>query len=449
MTMTPVDEPRGYVQKRKTLLASLGYYRHTVKGAPSTTRQTEILNTAVIAAPTDEEGVLVGEDTLSKTAVAHDPLTAYRRGYLDSTNVCTIGDVGAGKSSLMKTVYGIRPLILKGRHVVNVDKKEQDGEGEYTPLARAFGTTSIRLMSDGTGSCLNLLDPALHGKGEGADMLSILQATCEILNDDQPLDPWEMKALRVALKQAIVHARGQGRVQVIGDVLHFLEDVTVGVSPSMKPAARDRIYLAGLTVSFLLERLVDEFPGMVDGETSKDIRLAEKFTHFDISGLPEEGPAIRICMMLINAWTVGTIRANPGKFTTNFLVEEGWYLVGGPMGKIFQKNLKLARALGMSTIVNLHHIADIPTDDPAVAFIKEAQTLHLFRQSRADDAALTERIAGLRPGTQEHLMTLPNGQHFLKVGSRAEIRVRHIRTDLEVGLTDTDGALLLGGKRAA
>lgn len=449
MTMTPVDEPRGYVQKRKTLLASLGYYRHTVKGAPSTTRQTEILNTAVIAAPTNEEGVLVGEDTLSKTAVAHDPVTAYRRGHVDSTNVCTIGDVGAGKSSLMKTVYGIRPLILKGRHVINVDRKEQDGQGEYTPLARAFGTTSIRLLNDGTGSCLNLLDPALLGGGSGGGMLSILQTTCEILNDDQPLDPWEKKALSLALHQAVAYAESQNRVQVIGDVLKFLEDVTAGVSRSMLPAARERLYLAGVTVSFLIERLLNELPGMVDGETSKDIRLDQKFTHFDISGLPEDGPAIRICMMLINAWTVGTIRQNQGKFTTNFLVEEGWYLVGGPMGKVFRSNTKLARALGMSTIVNLHHIADIPTDDPAVAFIKEAQTLHLFRQSRSDDAALTERIAGLRPGTQEHLMTLPNGQHFLKVGSRAEIRVRHIRTDLEVGLTDTDGALLLGGKRAA
>lgn len=448
-TDEPAVEQNGYVRKRNRLLQQAGFYSPAVKGAPSTTRQTEILNPGVLAAPTNFEGILIGEDTLSKTAVAHDALTAYRRGIVDSPNVCTIGDVGAGKSSLTKSVYVLRPLLLQGRRCVVIDKKLQEGQGEYTPVANAFGIDPIRMVIGDAGYRLNLLDPALQGGDKGGGMLGVLLATTQILNDEVPLDAWEKKALRVALRRAMAHAEAEERTQVIADVHGYLGDVDGDWFRQMRESAKDRMHEAGLTVAFLLERMFEEMPGLFDGETSKAVSLDRKLTVFDIAALPEAGPSIPIAMMLINAWTLGTIKQNPGKFTTNFDVEEGWFLVGGPMGQVLRSNSKLARALGMSVYANLHHISDIPVDDPAIAFIKEAETLHLFRQAKADDAQLAAQIAGLRPGAAEALMTLPNGHHFLKVGRQAEVRVRHVRSPLETELTDSDGALTLGKKRAA
>ena len=95
-------------------------------------------------------------------------------------------------------------------------------------------------------------------------------------------------------------------------------------------------------------------------------------------------------MAVANVWLMGTLRGRRG-LRTNFIAEEGWDLVGGPGGRVFQRNSKLARGLGLSNIAALHHIADIPADDPAIAMFKEAQTIHLFRQGTTEDIEAVAR----------------------------------------------------------
>ncbi len=79
----------------------------------------------------------------------------------------------------------------------------------------------------------------------------------------------------------------------------------------------------------------------------------------------------------------------------------------------------------------------MPADDPAIAFIKEAGTLHLFRQSKRDDAEMVATLAGLKPSAVEQLMPLPAGQYFTKVGLQADTRVRHVRSSVEARITYT------------
>lgn len=83
--------------------------------------------------------------------IAHDPVTAYNASsrLVSSPNVVVIGDVGSGKSSLTKTVYVIRPLLLNKRRAVVFDKKDRGGEGEYGELARAYGREPIKFAVDG------------------------------------------------------------------------------------------------------------------------------------------------------------------------------------------------------------------------------------------------------------------------------------------------------------
>lgn len=444
--------PRGYEMSVSWWRRHLGFTSCTVVGAPSTTRQTEILNPGVLAAPLDVEGILVGEDTLTSTMVLHDPLTAYELGLLDSPNVAVIGDVGSAKSSLLKTLYVLRALLLKDRRVVVVDKKLSDdrdhsGEqvGEYARTAEVAGVAPIRFRIGGGGSCINICDPALTGRGKGGT-LGILQAACELLSGER-LDRWEKKALRVALHTAIATAASQGRVATIHDVIGQL----------MRPArleipthVMDQVELASIGVAFLLEELVEEMPGLFDGPTSADVQLGAKLTVFDISALPEQGASINIVMMLVNVWVLGNLRdlKRAGhRDSVYFVTDEGWYLVGGPMGKVIQSNAKLSRGLGLVNVVGIHHIGDIPQDDPAIAFIKDAGTLHLYRQAKTDEADTVARIVGLRPGSAETLGQLPKGHHLLKVGTRAEVYVKHLRSDIEIRITDTDSALTAGRGR--
>ena len=75
--------------------------------------------------------------------------------------------------------------------------------------------------------------------------------------------------------------------------------------------------------------------------------------------------------------------------------------------------------------------------------IKEAQTIHLFRQEHDDDIADCVRYFNLEPSNAAALGALPQGDHLLKVGTHKEIRVHHRRTPRENQFTATDSAMLL------
>ena len=56
-----------------------------------------------------------------------------------------------------------------------------------------------------------------------------------------------------------------------------------------------------------------------------------------------------------------------------------------------------------------HHITDIPAGSDAIAMIKEAQTIHLFRQEHDDDIADCVRYFNLEPSNAATLGGAPAG----------------------------------------
>ena len=127
---------------------------------------------------------------------------------------------------------------------------------------------------------------------------------------------------------------------------------------------------------------------------------------------------------------------------TNFIVEEGWVLTAKSMGALYKKNAKLSRGLGISNITAFHHPADIPPDSPAIAAIKEAETVHLYRQERDEDVEACIKLFNLHAGAGTILQSLEPGHHLLKIGSNAEVHVYHTLSDMERYLIDTDKAMV-------
>lgn len=443
---------RGPSAHRTGLFSTKGRRRAgkvAVEGAPSTTRQAEVLNTAIIGNPTDERGIVIGEDRVSGAMVTHDPFTAYENKEIHSPNVLVLGSLGAGKSSLLKSVYVERPLMLSKRRAVVIDKKLREGEGEYAELTRLFGSDPYRFdPEDDRATCINLLDPIISGGGR-ARHWEMLGAIADLLDPTSPITSTDWKVLKLAYGSLMATFEDARRVPVLPDLLDCFYDVVdhpefrrPNGEPRLRSATLDALEYAAITLKFRLERLVDDdLSGMFDRETSPWVRLQDKLTTFDISALPEEGPATSMVMLAANAWLTGLLKNQPD-WRTNFIAEEGWHLLGGPGGRVIQSKSKLSRSLGLSIVAAIHHISDVPKDSLAVAMIKEAQTVHLYRQDRTDDIEDCVTYFGLEESNAAALGSLPQGDHLLKVGQTREIRVRHVRTEREIKFTETDAAMI-------
>lgn len=438
--VTPWDRP-GTRLRSNVRAASRGFYAPHLAGAPTTTRQAEILNTALIGPPTGTRGIVTGRDVLSRTSISHDPITAYNSEprEVSSPNVIIMGDVGAGKSTHTKANHVLRPLLLSGRRCVVFDKKDQGGEGEYSGVVRRYGYEPIKFAPDGTGTTLNLLDPIIL-KGTGVQgQARLLNIVTRLARGDQNLDAWEEEALRAALRRTVDEVTG--RAPVLADVLPNLGNVAEDPDyRTLSPSARDDLHKAGLSVRWTLNGLLDEYAGLLDGETSRTVDLAGKLTSFDISQLPDDGPAVPVVMAIGNMWMLGRLRRDRG-WATTVVYEEGWHMIGGPSAHLIKANQKLSRGLGISNVFVMHKGTDIPPDSPGMAIIQEAQTVCIYRQSRPEDARWCQRTFGLAPETSETIEKLRDGHFIFKFGSHPETHVQHILSRWEAEVTNTDEAL--------
>ncbi|MEA9986078.1 ATP/GTP-binding protein [Subtercola sp. RTI3] len=431
--------------------ARRGFYAPSVEGAPTTTRQAEILNTALIGPPTGTKGIVNGRDVLSRTTVAHDPVTAYNnkpKRDVSSPNVIVMGSVGAGKSSFTKTVLVMRPLLLADRRVVVFDKKDQQGEGEYSGVLRKFQAKPIRFNTDGSGTHLNLLDPVIARGGGVKGQFRLLNIVTRLGRGDKPLGEWEKEALRAALHMTLDKYDDVSRTPTLADILPNLGRVTDQADyREMSPTARDDLHRAGLSVRWTLNELLEEYAGLLDGETSKEVDLKGKLTSFDISQLDDEGPAVPVVMAIGHQWLLGRLRGERGPATT-VVYEEGWHLIGGPSAQLIKSNQKLARGLGISNVFVMHKGTDIPPNSPGIAIIQEAQSIYVFRQDRPEDALWCTRTFGFAPETTKTIETLGDGHYIFKYGSHPETHVQHIRSPWEVSVTNTDEGLAGTAKTA-
>jgi hypothetical protein len=438
--------------EHKNVRASrLGFYDPAAPGVLSSTRQMEFSHMAIASPPTSHRGLAFGIDAGSGWMIVHDPFTSYGNE-LESPNVCFIGDLGQGKSSGIKTWAVLRQLIL-GRRVVVIDKKYQLDQkgGEYTSLAQRLDITPVKFMVGGGGARINILDPRiaarLHEDNHDDTALStpagqsmLVRAVVEEALE-RPLLPKEGKAVRMAHKQAL---RAAAAANEVADIRHVL---TALYSPD-----KDTAEAANLTVeelrqwgqdpAFELERMIeDDLAGLIDGPTSAEITLNAGLTVFDVSLLPEDGPALAIVMTIINTWLANTLYRQTEPVPTVLVIEEAWHTVQGSVAKVTRRNTKLSRALSLSCMFAFHHISDIPEDSPAIAMLKDCGTVLLYKQQKSDDAWACERMFNLPAGSAADISSLTKGTCMMRIGSKDPFIAIHVRSALEIELTDTDKAM--------
>jgi type IV secretory pathway VirB4 component len=377
--------------------------------------------------------VLIGHDALGR-AFAFDPFTLYERRLLNGPNMLVLGDIGYGKSSLIK-LYLFRQIVF-GRVPLIIDAK-----GEYDRLCAAVGVSPVRLVAGGPLR-LNPLDPAVAGD----DRLALLRSIAELVSA-HPLQPRE----DAALEQAWAHTRqqaGPDQQPIIADTIGAL------LSPSQTAAKALHTTMTeladwGRDTALALRRLVGagDLAGLFDQPTSRRLDLTgERMVAVNIAGVADQ--AKPILMACVAAW-LKQLWARQDGHRRIVVQEEAWHLLASPtVAAMAQANFKLARQYGVQNIIVLHHLSDLRaagdqgsrTAELATGLLADAATRVLHHLDDGQVSASAE-LLGLNHAHRQLIPHLGRGSALWLIGDHAEV-VHHYLTDTERWIVDTDHAML-------
>lgn len=377
-------------------------------------------------------GPYIGQD-LFGGSFTYDAFELYAQGVITSPNAIIVGQLGRGKSALVKSL-ALRELVF-GRRVVVMDPK-----GEYAPLAAACGTTVIRLTPGGKTK-LNPLDRRIAQE----DQLRLLNAISTAALD-RSLKPQERTAIERALTAA-KPSRGDATIpRVVDHLLHPTES-------SAQLVAADAVTLTewGREVAFELRRLVSgDLRGMFDATTSSSVDLDGSLVVLDLSAV-YDSDALGILMTCAAAWLHGLLARDASRKTI-FVLDEAWAILSHlGIATWLQSSFKLARGRGLQNIAVMHRFSDLTatgaagTHQERVArgLLSDAETRVVYAQSHAE-VRLTKDLLGLTDTEAELLPQLERGVALWKIGQRSFL-VWHRLGTLERGLVDTDARMTAGG----
>ena len=383
------------------------------------------------------QGVYIGRD-LYGGSFAYDPFSLYEQRVLTNPNMLVIGEVGSGKSSLVKTY--VHRQCLFGRIPWISDPK-----GEYGLLAHTLGVQPIRLRPGG-----EIRVNPIAGREDWESQLSLLQAVSASALG-RALEPEERGGLREALR-ALAGESGETTIpRVVALLLRPTTDMAERIATTPP-----RLAMAVRGVALALQRLCEgELRGMFDGATSPGLELDGRAVVMDLSAFYDSS-ALAIVMTCGAAWQrMAMARAHivadaTGEPTPKFInvFDEAWRalsVVG--VGEWLQDAFKKSRSYGLQNIVVMHRLSDLSAAGAsgsrevalAEGLLHDAQTRVIYRQVE-DEVPRAREILGLTSLEAELLPELDPGVALWKVGTRSFL-VQHRVSAIEAALVDTDGRM--------
>lgn len=380
-------------------------------------------------------GVLIGVDLLGGL-FSYDPFELYAAGALTNPNAVVFGQIGRGKSSLMKT-YLLRQLAF-GRQAFVVDPK-----GEYAGLAAMIGVETLALKPGGLLR-LNPLDLVGAGDHEATARRLQLLDSLAASSMGRELEPRERAAVEVALTD-VVARRHTPTIPAVVDAL---------LAPSDAAAHALRVTVEALAeegrdVALELRRLVHgDLKGMFDAETSPSIAIDAPLVVLDLAAL-YGSPALGILMVCATAWLQGIVQhqAREGRQVL-LVVDEAWAILRDvAVARWLQATWKLARAWGVSNIAVLHRVSDLEAVGAAGSeqrslaegILRDSETRIIYAQPPGE-IELAATTLSLTPVEREVLGRLGRGVALWKIANHASM-VKHLIGPAEWPLIDTDAAM--------
>jgi type IV secretory pathway VirB4 component len=383
-------------------------------------------------------GPYIGVDITGGMAGFHyDPFELYGAGHLTNPNCVVVGEVGTGKSALVKAFLRRQLAVYGAKRFVAV----LDPKGEYTPFAGAHGLAVIRLHPGGA----DRVNPMDGRPGDHPDDIAARQslaATLVVGVLGRPLDPVEDALLGWAV--AALARRG---------VPFTLEDVARAVAnPSDEAAATARRDMASLAqaatpVVLALDKLCTRtLAGMFDGPSTVAIDWETgPGVVVDLSAIYGDEDALPLVMLAATSWLAAVLR-RAGERRVIQVVDEAWAAVRHG-ARHFQTSLKLARAYGASTWLICHRPADLTAqaDDGtssakiAAGLLADAQTRIVLRQA-TDQVPAAARLLGLTGPETSVIGQLVRGRALWRIQAYSAV-VQLVLTATERRLFGTDAAM--------
>lgn len=379
-------------------------------------------------------GCLIGSDS-SGGAFCFDPWELYRRELVANPNIAVFGELGYGKSALMKTL--VWRMLLFGRRAFVLDIK-----GEYAPLCDALGIKPIRLIPGGDVR----LNP-LTARRERSGQIEILRAVARTAVG-RALHPEEAAALREVLAEVCEREEDEPTLPQVLELL-FSPSARVAAAVRSSPAeVAEGVREIALGLQDLCE---GPLRGMFDGPTTAGIDLHGRLVVLDLEGV-KDSPAIGILMACASGWLSGRLerladRRDPGRLIS--VADEVWKVLEHEgLAQWFRANFKLTRKYGTLNVIVAHKPGDIIGSGDAGTIrhaaarglITDCATRVIYRQAAGDIPACISAF-GLSQREAEVVAQLQKGQALWQVGRRSFV-VQHYRSGAERALTDTDAGMV-------
>jgi type IV secretory pathway VirB4 component len=383
-------------------------------------------------------GCYVGQEVLGGS-FCYDPWELYRANKVTNPNIVVAGQIGRGKSSLVKTYIWRQSAF--GRRAVVIDPK-----GEFAPLARAMGGTVIRL-DPASPVRLNPLDRGLQRDGLHEDEIGrrqdqILMSLAEsALRRD--LWPEERTAISLARQEA---ALTYGDPTII-DVVEVLLDPSEKLAATVNTTA-ERLAERSRDAALELRRLCEgDLKGLFDGPTTVEIDWNGPIVVLDLSALGGSGDALGLVMACTMAWLHSAIARIDG-VQRILLLDEAWYLLSNlALARWLRSMFKMSRQYGLSNIIVVHRMSDLEAAGGqgseatriAQGLLSDTETRVVYAQADGE-VADTRRLLGLTDAEADVLPRLGRGVALWKVRQQTFI-VDHRVGEHEWEIIDTDHSM--------
>jgi type IV secretory pathway VirB4 component len=375
-------------------------------------------------------GVLIGVNQLAGgQPFRYDPWVCYRSGVVTSPNMVVAGQLGRGKSALVKTYLARQ--VTAGRQAYILDPK-----GEYGPLADTVGLAQIRLRPGGTVR-LNPLDPPPgHATGEQvAQARTAVVAALAGAGLGRELSGEERAGLTATVRDLPDRA-------VLADLVRLLHAPTEQLASSLSTTP---LALAGALrpVALELHRLLSgDLAGMVNGASTVALDPSGPGVWLDLSAV-HGTDAIAAVMVCAGAWLTAALDL-PVDRRRLLLVDEAWALLARPATtRWLQQVSKLARAHGIQLITVIHRLSDLSaqadagtaTSAQAQGLLADAETRVLYGQAPGE-RRLATGLLGLTGPEADLVCRLGPYRALWQVGDRTAV-VDHVLSPAET-FVDTD-----------